>query len=113
MNKLKKVSISFWIFITGLITKVSAFSLKGQTKYGVFDPGMIEDKYGVYDPVPTSGEKISSVGKYVIPIILFFIGLFVVLSKKLTKKVKAIIISGLVILAILGYILMKYLATYY
>ena len=73
MNKLKKVSISFGIFITGLITKVSAFSLKGQTKYGVFDPGMIEDKYGVYDPVPTAGEKISSVGKYVIPIILFFL----------------------------------------
>lgn len=96
MNKLKRVFISFGVFITGLISKVSAVST-------------IDLKYGVFEP--TMGEKISSVGKSVIPIILFVIGLFVVLSKKITKKVKTIIISGLVILAILGYVLMNYTAT--
>lgn len=107
MNKVKKVFISFGLFITGLISKVSALSalsLVEQVKYGE-----VEIKYGVFEP--TMGEKILRVGKVVIPIILFVIGLFVVLSKKTTKKVKTIIISGLVILAILGYVLMNYIAT--
>lgn len=104
MNKLKKVFISFGVFITGLISKVSALSISEQTYLG-----MLESKYGVFEP--TMGEKISSVGKFAIPIILFVIGLFVVLSKKTTKKVKTIIISGLAILAILGYVLMNYIAT--
>ena len=115
--------MSFGIFITGLISKVSAVSISKQTKYGVFDPRMVEDKYGVFDPrmvedkygvfepTPTMGEKISSVGKFAIPIVLFVIGLFVILNKKITKKVKGIVMSVLVALAILGVILMNYIST--
>lgn len=102
MNKIKKVFISFGVFITGLISKASA----------VVPNEIIEQmKYGVYEPEESIiGEKISSVGKFAIPIALFIIGLFVVLSKKITKKVKTIIISVLIILAILGYVLMNYIA---
>lgn len=108
MKKLKKLFISFGIFITGVISKVSAVSISEQTKYGVIDPRMVEDKYGVFEP--TMGEKISNIGKFAIPIVLFIIGLFVILSKKITNKVKAIVISVLVILAILGVILMNYIS---
>lgn len=109
MKKLKKVFMSLGIFMTSLISKVSAISLTEQTKYGVFDPRMVANKYGVFEP--TMGEKISSIGKIALPIILFVIGLFVVLSKKITKKVKAIVVSVLIVLAVLGYILMNYIAT--
>ena len=109
MNKIKKVFISFGIFITGLLSKIPV-TLAVETKYGIaFDPSIIEDKYGVFEP--TMGEKISRIGKLAIPVALFVIGLFVVLSKKITKKVKAIVVSILVILAILGYVLMNYIST--
>lgn len=109
IKKLKKVFMSFGVFITGLISKVSAVSISEQTKYGVFDPRMVEDKYGVFEP--TMGEKISGIGKFAIPIVLFVIGLFVILNKKITKKVKAIVISVLVALTILGVILINYLSS--
>ena len=111
MKKLKKVFMSLGIFMTSLISKVSAISLTEQTKYGVFDPRMVEDKYGVFEP--TMGEKISSIGKIALPIVLFVIGLFVVLSKKITKKVKSIVVSILIGLAVLGYVLMNYIATFF
>lgn len=59
----------------------------------------------------TITEKISKIGKIAIPVILFIIGLVVILSKKITRKVKVILISILVILAILGYVLMNYIVT--
>ena len=112
MNKIKKVFISIGAFFTGLISKVYAIdALMVEDKYGVFDPSMIVTKYGVFDPEPTIGEKILSVGKFALPIVLFFIGLFVVLSKKITKKVKTIVVSILIILAILGHVFMNYIAT--
>lgn len=96
MKKLKKVFMSFGVFITGLISKVHAVDIV-YVKYGVFEP--------------TIGEKISRIGKFAIPIILFVIGLFVILNKKITKKVKAIVISALVLLGILGYVFMNYIST--
>ena len=113
MKKSKKVFMSFGFFITGLISKVSAVSISEQTKYGVIDPDILrtETKYGIFEPEPTIGEKMSTIGKFAIPIILFVIGLFVILNKKITKKVKAIVISVLVALAILGVILMNYIST--
>lgn len=99
MKKLKKVFMSFGVFITGLISKVHAV-----------DPDiMVEMKYGIFEP--TIGEKNSRIGKFAIPIILFVIGLFVILNKKITKKVKAIVISALVLLGILGYVFMNYIST--
>ena len=112
MNKIKKVFISIGAFFSGLISKVYAVdALMVEDKYGVFDPRMYESKYGIFEPEPTIGEKIISVGKFALPIVLFFIGLFVVLSKKITKKVKAIVVSILIILAILVYVFMNYIAT--
>lgn len=125
MKKIKKVFMSIGIFFTTLITKVSAVQSNIETKYGVFDPrtiedkygvfdpGIIETKYGVFDPEPTAISRIFSIGKFVVPAILFVIGIFVILNKKLTNKVKAIIVSILVVAAIAGYAIMNYIATNY
>ncbi len=100
MNK-KKIFISFGILITSWYSKVLAKA--PQPAYGVYE--LCDPK-----PKPTAGEIISRGGKIAIPILLFFIGLGVIISKKITKKVKAIAISVLVILAVLGFSLMNYIA---
>lgn len=78
MNKVKKVVTSLGVFFTGIISKVFAANLDA-----TIVPGPMA-KYGVYEP--TLGEKISSAGKIVIPILIFLIGLGVILSKKNYKK---------------------------
>lgn len=103
MKKLKKVLVSFVTLGSGLASKAFAAGAI-EPKYGI-----VEVKYGIFEP--TIGEKISRVGKFAIPIILFVIGLFVILNKKITKKVKAIVISALVLLGILGYVFMNYIST--
>lgn len=102
MNKVKKVVTSLGVFFTGIISKVFAANLDA-----TIVPRPMA-KYGVYEP--TLGEKISSAGKIVIPILIFLIGLGVILSKKITKKVKAVILSGLVILGVALYFVMNYIA---
>lgn len=102
MNKVKKVVTSLGVFFTGIISKV--FAVNDYLDLNVIG----ESKYGVYEP--TLGEKISSAGKIVIPILIFLIGLGVILSKKITKKVKAAILSGLVILGVALYFVMNYIA---
>lgn len=106
MNKIKKIGTSFIIFISGMISKVWAID----RPYGMIVPAYAVDP-GRYGKVHTIGDTISKIGKITIPVVLFVIGLFVVLSKKITKKVKAIVLSVLVILAILGYFLMNYIST--
>lgn len=110
MNKFKKIFASFGVFFTGMVSKVLAFdpAMMVEDKYGVFDPRMYETKYGIFEP--TIGEKISGIGKIALPLVLFIIGLFVVLSKKITKKVKLIVVSILIGLAIIGTIFMNYLS---
>lgn len=111
MNKIKKIFTSFGMFFTGMVSKVLAFNpaMMIEDKYGVFDPRMVEMKYGIFEP--SIGEKFSRIGKIALPLVLFIIGLFVILSKKITKKVKTIAVSILIILAVFGYILMNYIAT--
>ena len=99
MSKKKKIFVSLGVLITSFCSKV--FAIAPQPAYGVYE---------FYDTKPTAGEIISRGGKMAIPILLFFIGLGVIISKKITKKVKAIAISVLVILAVLGYSLMNYIA---
>ena len=103
MNRIKKMGTSFIVFLSGMISRVWAI----ERPYG-----LTVSEYAV-DPGPrkTVWDTISKIGKIAIPVILFVIGLFVVLSKKITKKVKVIVISVLTILAILGYVFMNYIAT--
>ena len=54
-------------------------------------------------------QVLENIGKFVIPVVLFAIGLYVILSKKISKKVKAIVVSFLALLAIGGFVLMNYL----
>ena len=103
MKKIKKIFKCIALFVLGICTKVSAAEIDLfediEFKYGV-----IENKYGVIDPeVEPTGFRI---GKVALPIVFFVIGLVVILSKKITKKIKAIIVSGLVIIGILSLILM-------
>ncbi len=102
MNKIKKIFASFSVFFTSTVSKVLAQKI---------EPGMIEDKYGVFEP--TMGEKISEIGKIALPLVLFIIGLFVILSKKITNKVKVIIISTLLTIGIIGWIVLNYIASNY
>lgn len=95
MNKLKKVISSIGVFIIGMISKVYAIG-----------PDTIVSVYAV-DPGPR--QTILKIGKITVPVILFVIGLFVILSKKITKKVKAIVISSLIALGILGTLLINFL----
>ncbi len=104
MSKKKKIFVSMGVLITSLYSKVLAKLPPPQSMYAVDEP------YDVIPKKPTAGEIISRGGKMAIPILLFFIGLGVIISKKITKKVKAIAISVLVILAVLGYSLMNYIA---
>lgn len=100
MNKLKKVLSSIGVFIITMISKV----------YAIGTGPKIVSMYAV-DPGPrTIGETISKIGKITVPVILFVIGLFVVLSKKITKKVKAITISILILLGFLGWFIMNSIA---
>ncbi len=101
MNK-KKIFISFGILITSLYSKVLAKAPQPVNYTAELDE--------VIPKKPTAGEIISRGGKMAIPILLFIMGLGVIRSKRITKKVKVIAISILVVLAILGYSLMNYIA---
>lgn len=102
MNRIKKVFISLSLFLTNIITKVYAISVV-DTLYGVSEPK---------EPTPTIWEKIIGIGKILMPIIFFVVGVFVIINKKITKKVKAIVISILIILGNLAWIILNYFAEY-
>ena len=102
MNKLKKVISSMGVFIIGMISKVYAIGPDTIISMYAVDPGP--------SPRQSIGETILKIGKITVPIILFVIGLFVILSKKITKKVKAIVISILVASGILGTVLINFLS---
>ena len=103
MNKVKKVVIGIGAFISGIVSKVYAATFREPEVISMYavDPG----------PKETIGNAVLKIGRIAIPVVLFLIGLFVVLSKKITKKVKVIVVSTLVIVAILSIILMNYILT--
>ena len=103
MNKVKKVATGIGVFISGIVSKVYAATFREPEVISMYavDPG----------PKETIGNAVLKIGRIAIPVVLFLIGLFVVLSKKITKKVKAIVVSALVIVAILSIILMNYILT--
>lgn len=103
-SRIKKILFSIQVFFLGMISKVFALSAYDiQTDYG------IQTAYGI-EIVPSPIKKAFSIGKFLVPIILFVIGLFVVINKKITKKVKKIIITCLVILGIFVWTMLKFLA---
>lgn len=102
MNKLKKVISSIGVFIIGMISKVYAIGSDTIISMYAVDPGP--------SPRQTIGETILKIGKITVPVILFFIGLFVILSKKIAKKVKTIVISILIILGVLAWTILNYFA---
>ena len=104
MNKIKKIISSIGVFIISMISKVYAIGPDTIISMYAVDPGPREK-------IPSIVATISNIGKIAVPIILFVIGLFVVLSKKITKKIKVIVASVLAILAIISVVLMNYLAT--
>ena len=109
MSKMKKILISLGAFIVATFTKISGLISRAmlnpaQTLYGI-----PQNKYRSSQPI--TREMITNIAKPPILVVAFIIGLFVILSKKITKKVKAIVVSVLVIAAILGYILMNYFST--
>ena len=100
-SKIKKILVSSQLFFIEMISKVFATS-----------PYEIQTDYGIQYRIEISPiYKWVKVGKVILPVILFIIGLFVILSKKITKKVKAIVISVLFFLVIFGYAFMNYIAT--
>jgi hypothetical protein len=104
MNKLKKVISSIGIFIIGMVSKVYAGATSIEPLYGL-EPGPV--------PKQAIGEKFSGIGKIVLPLVLFIIGLFVVLNKRITQKVKIITISTLLTIGVLGWVVLNYIANNY
>lgn len=100
MDKFKKVIIAIGVFIKGIVSKVFAVS--------VYDLTMQTVPMYAADPGP--GPRLLKIGKITVPVILFVIGLFVIFSKKINKKVKAIVISILIILGILAWTILNYFA---
>lgn len=96
MRKIKKSFIVFLLFMLGTMKKVFAL-------VPLYGPG--NDKTITVEP--TIGEKIARAGHIISPILLFIVGLFVLINKKLTKKEKAIMILTL---AIIGTLLRNYLS---
>lgn len=98
MNKIKKILASISITFAGLISNI--YTVHATPAYGI-PPEPKEEKIW---------NIISKIGIITIPVILFIIGLFVILNKKISKKVKKIVISVLIVLSVLGYILINYIA---
>ena len=110
MNKVKKVATGIGVFISGIVSKVYAATFREPENISMYavDPG---PKETIGNAVETIENAVLKIGSIAIPVVLFLIGLFVVFSKKITKKVKAIVVSALVIVAILIVILMNYILT--
>ena len=103
MSKIKKLFIILGVFIAATFTKIGCLISRADHIDLLYGPPQ--------DPQPTTGEVILKITKPAILVVVFIIGLFVILSKKITKKAKVIAVSILIILAILGYVLMNYIAT--
>lgn len=95
MNKIKKIFSIFSLFLIGGVNKVFASRIDSQQElYGVPQTSLYEENLGM--------------GKIILPIFLFIIGLFVFFSKKLSKKAKAILLSILLLISIIGFLIFHF-----
>ena len=108
MSKIKKILISLGAFILATFTKIGGLISRAESATDSLSRMML---YGPPQPKPTTGVTLYKIAKPITLVIVFIIGVFVILSKKITKKVKIIFISILVILTILGYVLINYIST--
>ena len=107
MKRLKKIIMSIGFFITGLISKVFAANEEMVEKDKLLLLNINQEtKYGVSEP---SGPKIAYIGTISLAVFFFLFGLMILIDKKLTKKKKAIALSVLVLLTILGYIILRFI----
>ena len=95
MEKIKKIFVSFGLFITNCIEKVFATELDVQPLYGVYIPPVVTFIRGI---------------KSIISIIVFMVGIFFVFSRKITKKVKLIVIPILFVFAVVISILGQFIS---
>ena len=110
MKKEKKILTSFGITITTFATKAFATGDQ-QDLYGTYL--VKQTLYGPARPEVeklTFWQKFANTGRIAVPVVLFIIGLVVVLNKKITKKTKVIIVSGLAGVCVLAILIMNYLA---
>ena len=110
MNRIKKIFISLGAIIVSTFTKICGLISRAALEpiQALYGPPQEQDLYG--PPQLTTGEILSKITKPIILAIVFIIGIYVILSKKITKKVKAIVISVLIILGILVYVLLNYIS---
>lgn len=111
MNKIKKIFISIGAFAIASISKIGGVVLSVSNDFKKY--GEVQPAYGIqalYGPPTTIGEKILRIGKPIILVILFIIGLIVLLNKKIAKKTKVIIISILVLIGIIGTYIFNFIA---
>lgn len=98
MNKIKKIFSIFSLFLIGGVNKVFASRIDSQ-----------QELYGVRNPQTSLYEENLSMGKIILPIFLFIIGLFVFFNKKLSKKAKAILLSILLLISIIGFLIFHFI----
>lgn len=98
MKKIKKIFVSFIAFFIGIVNKICVCGFDGTLQEFLYGP-----------PQPSQEEINMKILKIISPILLLIIGIGVLINKKLSKKVKAIIIRILVLLGIGIYFLLKYI----
>ena len=111
MNKIKKILTSFITFISIIILKVKVFAsdmndlafndISVQPMYGVESPSIFSKLTFIFTFILNI---IVTIIKIALPFILFAIGLHAILSDKLFKKIKVIIILVFIIAIFLGFI---------
>ena len=108
MKKIKRIFVGVGLFLASMFSKVFAIGLV-ETKYGVFYGGEIQTKYGIPGGfIKESFWSFKNISKIAVPVVLFFIGLFVVLNKKISKKIKIITVTSLIALYLLFLFIMNY-----
>lgn len=111
MKKIKKIFIILGAFFVATFTKIGGLISRAKV-----DPVPIygEPLQVLYGPSsPNTGDILNKISKPLFLLVFFIIGLFVIISKKISKKIKVLIISMLVILAMLGYAIIEFVSTKY
>lgn len=116
MNIINKAIMTVENVGTKVTATISSSFITVATKYGVANPRDYEIKYGVAIPDGQSNPQVNqsliskmfSFGKIAVPFVLFIVGIVVLISKRISKKFKLLIIALLIILSVIVFLLMDY-----